>query len=274
MIQPTPEQYAVLTRMERLSYRMGDLFSRRLPWLSLGVNLMLGMWVVRAFVGRRLVAHGIEHLGGVERTDRLLLVANHRSFFDLFVVVWMLWHRTRVPRRLVMPVRATYFYSRPTGPLLNLAMSGFSMFPPILRDRERGQIFNPFSQARMVEETARPGTVMGMHPEGTRNKGDDPYSFLPPKAGTGRIIRRAPGITVVPVFVHGLTNDAGKELWRNWTQPSRHIIDIVYGEPIDFADLLALPDERDTHERIVERCMKRIAELAGQQRKLRARLPG
>jgi 1-acyl-sn-glycerol-3-phosphate acyltransferase len=116
MIQPTPEQRAVLTRTERLAYRAGDLFSRRLSWLSLGVNLMWGRWVVRAFVGRRLVPHGIEHLRHVQRADRLLLVSNHRSFFDLFVIVWMLWHRTQAPRRLVMPVRAPYFYSHPTGP--------------------------------------------------------------------------------------------------------------------------------------------------------------
>jgi 1-acyl-sn-glycerol-3-phosphate acyltransferase len=266
MIQPTPPQYAVLTRMERFAYRAGDVFSRRLPWLSLVVNRMWGFWVVQAFVGRRLVPHGLEHLSDVGRHDRLLLVANHRSFFDFFVIVWMLWRRTRVPRRLVMPVRAPYFYSHPTGPLLNLTMSGFSMFPPVLRDPERGRVFNPFSQARLIEEIGRPGTLVGMHPEGTRNQGEDPYSFLPPKAGTGRLIRRAPGVTVVPVFVHGLTNDVWTELRLNWTRPSRHPIDIVYGEPLDFADLVALPDEDETHLRIVGRCMDHIAALAEQHR--------
>jgi 1-acyl-sn-glycerol-3-phosphate acyltransferase len=97
VIQPTPEQYAVLSRMERLAYRAGDLFSRRLPWLSLLVNRLWGMWVVRAFVGRRLAAHGIEELSHLDRAGQLLLVANHRSFFDFFVVVWMLWRRTRAP---------------------------------------------------------------------------------------------------------------------------------------------------------------------------------
>jgi 1-acyl-sn-glycerol-3-phosphate acyltransferase len=144
------------------------------------------------------------------------------------------------------------------------------MFPPLLRDRERGRVFNPFSQARMIEEISRPGTIMGMHPEGTRNRGDDPYSFLPPRAGTGRLIRRAPGVTVVPVFVHGLTNDAGRELWLNWTRPRAHPIDLVYGRPLDLADLLVLPDEHDTHVHIVERCMDRIAALADQQRTLRS----
>jgi 1-acyl-sn-glycerol-3-phosphate acyltransferase len=109
---------------------------------------------------------------------------------------------------------------------------------------------------------------MGMHPEGTRNKGDDPYCFLPPKAGTGCLIRRTPGIVVVPVFVHGLTSDAGRELWLNWTRASEHPVDIVYGMPMDFADLVTLPDERDTHLRIVGRCMDRIANLAEKQRAL------
>jgi 1-acyl-sn-glycerol-3-phosphate acyltransferase len=149
-------------------------------------------------------------------------------------------------------------------------MSGFSMFPPILRDRERGRVFNPFSQARMIEEIRRPGTVMGMHPEGTRNKGDDPYAFLPPKAGTGRLVRRAPEVAVVPVFVHGLTSDAWRELRLTWTRAPRRPVDIVYGEPIDFTDLRALPDEHETHVRIVERCMERIARLAEQQRELRS----
>lgn len=269
MTQPTPEQYAVLTSMERLSYRAGDFFSRRAPWLSRAVNLTLGFWVVKAFLGRRLNAHGIERLDRVERTSRLLLVANHRSFFDFFAIVWVLWDRTRAPRRLVMPVRAPYFYSSPTGPLVNLAMTGFSMFPPVLRDRQRGRVFNPFSQARMIDEVGRPGTIMGMHPEGTRNRGEDPYSFLPPKPGTGRIIRRAPGATVVPVFAHGLTNDVRTELGLTWTRSTEHPVDIVYGEPIELADLMALPDEPDTHMRIVERCMERIARLAEYQKDLR-----
>ena len=71
MIQPTPEQDAVLTRTERFAYRAGDLFSRRLPWLSTAVNLGCGRWVVRAFAGRRLVAHGLENLKDVGRSDRL-----------------------------------------------------------------------------------------------------------------------------------------------------------------------------------------------------------
>jgi 1-acyl-sn-glycerol-3-phosphate acyltransferase len=122
----------------------------------------------------------------------------------------------------------------------------------------------------MIEEIRRPGTVMGMHPEGTRNKGDNPYAFLPPKAGTGRLIRRAPEVVVVPVFVHGLTSDAWRELRLTWTRAPRHPVDIVYGEPIDFTDLRALPDEHETHVRIVERCMERIAGLAEQQRELRS----
>ena len=41
-------------------------------------------------------------------------------------------------------------------------------------------------------------------------------------------------------------------------------------DAVDFTDLLSLPDEPDTHTRIVERCMERIAGLAAQQRELRS----
>ena len=43
--------------------------------------------------------------------------------------------------------------------------------------------------ARCIEELNREdiGTVMGLHPEGTRGKGADPYTFLPAQPGVGRI---------------------------------------------------------------------------------------
>jgi 1-acyl-sn-glycerol-3-phosphate acyltransferase len=270
MVQPTPEQWAVLTPMERFAYRLGDVFSRKLPWISILVTNLGMKWVVWVFGGRRFIVHGQEHLDRLRREDRVLLVANHRSFFDFYVTMCTLWLVSKAPRRIVFPVRSTYFYDNPTGPFVNLCMSGFSMFPPILRDHDRGLVFNRFSQDRMAEEIGRPGTVLGMHPEGTRNKGPDPYDLLPPKPGTGRIIRRAPeATTILPVFVLGMTNNAWHELWLNWTRPDEAPIDLVFGAPVDVQDLMGLPDDHDTHMRIVERCMIAISALAKSQRMLR-----
>lgn len=270
MIQPSPEQWAVLTAIERFNYRLGDLFSRRLAWVGRLVTRGFGRWFVWFFTGRRFVVTGQEYLDRLEPTDRLLVVANHRSFFDFYVVLCLLWLRSRAPLRIVMPVRSPFFYDTVMGPIVNLAMSGYSMFPPILRDRQRGAVFNRFSQDRIVEELDQPGTVMGMHPEGRRNKGADPYSFLPARPGTGRVLRKAtPGVVVLPVFVTGISNSAPTELYRNWLAVRRWPIDMVFGPPIDISDLCALPDGHETHMRIVERCMEEIRTLADRQRALR-----
>jgi len=261
----------VLTAIERFNYRIGDLFSRRLAWVGRLVTRGFGRWFVWMFCCRRFVVTGQEHLDRLEHSDRLLVIANHRSFFDFYVVLCLLWLRSRAPLRIVMPVRSTFFYDTLLGPLLNLLMSGYSMFPPILRDRQRGAVFNRFSQDRIVEELDRPGTVMGMHPEGRRNKGADPYTFLPPRPGTGRLLRKAlPGVVVLPVFVTGITNSAPRELFRNWFAARRWPIDLVFGAPIDLSDLCALPDGHEAHMRIVERCMESIAGLAERQRTLRS----
>jgi 1-acyl-sn-glycerol-3-phosphate acyltransferase len=270
VIQPTPEQWAVLTAIERFNYRLGDLFSQRFMWVGRLVARGFGRWFVWIFSGRRFAVTGQEHLEHLEHSDRLLVVANHRSFFDFYVVLCLLWLRSRAPLRIVMPVRSPFFYDTLVGPLVNLAMSGYSMFPPILRDRARGAVFNRFSQDRIVEELDRPGTVMGMHPEGRRNKGDDPYTFLPARPGTGRLLRKAkPGVVVLPVFVTGITNSALRELYRNWFAADRWPIDLVFGAPIDISDLCQLPDEHGAHMKIVERCMEAIAGLAERHRTLR-----
>ena len=258
----------MLTAIEKFNYRLGDLFSRRIWWVGRLVTRGFGRWFVWLFCGRRFAVTGQEHLDRLETSDRLLVVANHRSFFDFYVVLCLLWLRSRTPHRIVMPVRSPFFYDTIVGPIVNLAMSGYSMFPPILRDRQRGAVFNKFSQDRIVEELDRPGTVMGMHPEGRRNKGPDPYTFLPARPGTGRLLRKAkPGVVVLPVFVTGITNSAPLELYRNWFAAGRWPIDLVFGAPIDLSDLCALPDGHETHMRIVERCMEEIRTLADQHRK-------
>ena len=71
------------------------------------------------------------------------------------------------------------------------------MFPPIMRGREKIG-FNEYSIQRMIAELGVPNTLIGIHPEGTRNKTDDPYTFLKIRPGAGRVAlakatRPAPG---------------------------------------------------------------------------------
>src|SRR5687768_17089852 len=136
--------------------------------------------------GNRITVHGLENLLAYGKKDSVLLVANHRSFFDFFSITAICYWRTKLTKRIFFPVRQNFFYDHPAGPLVNGIMSGMRMFPPVMRNKEK-KPFNNYVVSRCIEELNREdiGTILGIHPEGTRNKGDDPYAFLPAQPGVG-----------------------------------------------------------------------------------------
>src|SRR5690606_16582166 len=175
--------------------------------------------------GRRYRVRGEDVISSFEPEDRVLLVANHRSFFDFFVITFVNVTHSRLGRRAFFPVRSTFFYEHPLGGVVNLLMSGMMMYPPVFRDRRRLR-FNLLSLRRLVDELKVPGTVVGIHPEGTRGKGPDPYELLPVQFGVGRVALEAEGARVVPVFIVGMTNNLALETVRNWLFPDAYPIDV------------------------------------------------
>ena len=75
----------------------------------------VGRSLVGLLVARRLEVHGLEHVDASSRERPLLLVANHRSYFDLFAVVYAILRRTRGWRHINFPVRGRYFYQSMGG---------------------------------------------------------------------------------------------------------------------------------------------------------------
>jgi 1-acyl-sn-glycerol-3-phosphate acyltransferase len=273
MMKPTPELLAPLTRTERFGFRVADLMARRFKPLAAVWNLTFTSIVAWLCVGRRINAVGAEHLAGIGRKDRVLIVANHRSFFDFFVITAATAWRMQVPiRRTFYPVRANFFYETVPGILVNGLMSGMSMFPPIMRERSKAA-FNRYALERCVEELKIPATLVGVHPEGTRNKGDDPYALLPAKAGIGKIALGADdGVKIIPAFVNGMTNAMGSEFVRNWFQKEANPINVVFGEALDLSDLRqgsAEGDERTVHKQAAQRCLDAIAALGEIERAMR-----
>ena len=195
-------------------------------------------------------------------------MCNHRSFFDLYVVT-MLLVRHGMPHRMLFPVRSNFWYEGGLGFALNGAMSFFAMYPPIFRDRTRA----PLNRAG-IEEVAwfarRGGAFIGMHPEGTRNKNGDPYSFLPAHSGVGRIIRHA-DVEVIPVFVNGLVNDFFEQIASNATRSGIPIV-VVFGKPVDFGALLEEEPSPSLYKRIATRSLDVIRELSNEEREIRAGL--
>lgn len=265
MRQPTPEQLAPLTKTERMSYRIADFVNRRMRWYTEWQNRTLGASFVTLCGGRRYHVHGLDNIKDVTPDDRVILVANHRSFFDFYVIMTLNFAHTAIGGRLLFPVRSTFFYDNPLGWIINMSMSGMTMFPPIMRDRKK-RAFNRYALDRMMMELEQPGTVIGFHPEGTRNKGH-PYALLRAHPGVGQVIRRAgPGVKVIPIFAVGMGSNLLREAVYNWLRPKDHPIDLVYGAPIDFSDAFQMSDRSSTHLAIARRCMDAIADLAEYQR--------
>lgn len=101
---------------------------------------------------------------------------------------------------------------------------------------------------------ARKGTVLGMHPEGTRNKGHAPYTFLRAKPGVGYLIRDAHLDTlIVPFFLNGITGDLLGEIRRN-LKPEGQRGDNVrfwFVEPIRVGDLDRSKPARELSEEVL-----------------------
>ncbi len=264
-----PPPFAVLGWFERYAFRLVRFFNQgtgaRLG--ALWQQHMLEPFVLR-FVSRRLQVHGLEQLQGLPAGAPILLVSNHRTFFDQFVIATLLQRAPGQRRRCSFPVRANFFYENPVGLLICMVLSGGSMFPPFFRSAEK-MPFNKFGLALLIDKLRGPGQLVGFHPEGKRNQGPDPYELLPAQPGAGELALKARPL-VVPAFVSGLSNGVFAELKAN-LRGVRPVL-VVFGAPVD---LSAFPAETrlSHHKRCADLLALRIRELGQEEKALRNQLP-
>ncbi|MET0649787.1 MAG: lysophospholipid acyltransferase family protein [Pyrinomonadaceae bacterium] len=270
---PTREEWAVLSPFERFAFRLTWRMNRG-AWKRFWTfcQRTLGAGWIHFSTYNLMSVSGLEHVEAVSHERPILLVANHRSFFDMYVVSTVLFRRTSWRKQLFFPVRGRFFYDTFGGLLVNLVMGWWSMFPPFFAGGDNPKTeqreFDKFSM-RLLASLAREGAgnVIGFHPEGTRNKGADPYSFLRPQPGVGRLIKDARP-QVIPVFIAGLGNDLPKQVLGNWRggEPVR----VHFGPAIDFAEFYERRDSVRTYKEIADFVMSKIAELGEQDRAARA----
>ena len=102
---------------------------------------------------------GLEHVEAASRERPLLLVANHRSFFDMYVVSTVLFRRTPWRKQLFFPVRGRFFYDTVGGLLVNLLMGWWSMFPPFFAGGDNPKVdkreFDKFSMRLLAAPLPR-----------------------------------------------------------------------------------------------------------------------
>ena len=136
--------------------------------------------------------------------------------------------------------------------------------------RGKKLFLNPTALDELSWLLRRGGMFCGIHPEGTRKKDDDPYTFLPAQRGVGRIVHGA-RVPVIPVFINGLINDLPRQVESNFDGTGRDII-VVFGEPIDFGSLLDEPPSAKTEQRIADKTLEVIGLLGQEEKRLRAEL--
>ncbi|MBM76452.1 MAG: hypothetical protein CMK59_13685 [Proteobacteria bacterium] len=261
MLQPTKEQLLKLSWIERFSYKSANWFNCNLKEPFIWWNRIFMFSLIWLGLSRRLFVHGLDNIKDLDRTSSVVIAANHRTFFDFFVITWVNYTYTKFPRRIFFPVRSKFFYDTLIGTFLNGIMGGFAMFPPIMRE-EKKKHFNRFALDRLVNELETKPAVVGFHPEGRRNKDPNPYELLPARPGIGEIILRSNQITTVPVFIIGPTNNVLLDFWRNWFSPQKYPIHVRYGKPISKDELSELSAaQKDDHLKASELCMSRIQKL-------------
>jgi 1-acyl-sn-glycerol-3-phosphate acyltransferase len=259
---PTPEELAVLTRIERFAFlQTHEMNQGRWKRLWTWCQRHIGsLWIYLATYNLMNV-YGLEHFEATVSERPLLLVANHRSFFDMYAVSSVLFRRTRRPMQLFFPVRGRFFYDSLLGVMVNFLVGWWSMYPPIFVENEK-RVFDKYSLRRLTQLCrSGAGNVIGFHPEGMRNLNSDPYSYLRAQPGVGKLIKEtAP--QVVPVFIAGLGNKILRQINANWNggEPIR----IHFGPPLDLTEFLAKKDHVRTYKEISEFVMSKIAELGEQ----------
>jgi 1-acyl-sn-glycerol-3-phosphate acyltransferase len=269
--EPSAEEFAVLNRFERCAFR----FIRRMNqgrWKRFWTwcQRVLGAGWIHLSTYNLMRVYGLEHIEATSRDRPILLVANHRSFFDMYTVSTALFRNTSWRKQLFFPVRGRFFYDSILGLFVNLVMGWWSMYPPFFASGENPilekRAFDRYS-FRVLTELCKNGTgnVIGFHPEGTRNKGADPYSYLPAQPGIGKLIKdSAP--QVIPVFIAGLGNDLPKQVLGNWRGGEK--IRIHFGPQLDLSSYLSMKDQARTYVEISKFVMSKIAELGEQDREM------
>lgn len=264
-VSPDKAEIDVLGGVERLGFQLTHRMNQgswKRFWTFCQRHIG-SLWIYLATYNLMNV-FGIENVENTDVERPVLLVANHRSYFDMYTVSSVLFRRTKRPMKLFFPVRAKFFYTSPVGWFVNLVMGWWAMYPPFFYKNEQRE-FDKFSLRRLIQLCAEGrGNVIGMHPEGKRNLSEDPYDLLPAQPGVGKIVISAHP-QVIPVFITGLSNDLPKQILGNWRGGEK--VRIYFGEPVDLSEFYEKRDSLRTHKEIADFLMTKIAELAEKDRR-------
>jgi len=256
----TPTERRLVAVCREINERPG--LKRLQRWFHDG----FGRHWIRICTNNLLEVSDLHHASELHPNRGVIICSNHRSFFDMYVISSML-RCEQIPwvKDMFFPVRSPFFYDSWTGLAVNLAMGGGAMYPPIFRDRAKADL-NKRAVEQVVEFLQAPGVVVGMHPEGTRGKGPDPYELLPAQPGVGQMAIQA-NVPVLPIWISGLSNHLPKQIATNFTKDAAaNRIRISFGPPVDLDDLRSQRARATVYKRAADRILEEIRALGLRER--------
>lgn len=269
-IQPTPEQWACLLPKEKFHFRVVDAINRGtlLPPLASLYNAHISRFWVECFVRNHVVEHGFDNFRRIDPNRGVFLVANHRTFYDMFTIMGRLYTLFGNHHRICFPIRSPFFYDTLAGMFVNLTLACGAMYPPIIRDPKR-KAWNSFAMEILAEVLQDRRNLVGFHPEGKRSQEPDPYQLLPGQLGTGFVIHKSRA-NVVPVYLQGFPRSVLPWPVKNLTGRPKPVVHMVMGSPLDLAEELEGPADRRTYLKITKKTMDALAQLAEREKAIRA----
>ena len=263
-MRPTEEQFELLSKKEQKIFNLNFKLHTKYRKFTIKWQTKTGRFFTRLCISRRIRFHNLKSLDCIKENSKVIIIANHRSYFDFWPVSFATIKHCPTPMHYLFPVRSNFFYERLLGFWMNFFIASASMFPPIIRERN-GSKFNQYSLDFIEQELNNNdhGTIVGIHPEGKRSKLDDPHQLLPGKNGIGKIIKNAPDSTIViPTFIHGISNNPWREIKNNYKRNIDAPIDVLFGSPLK----INLDQEHTTESceisSITKQCMEAIQTLA------------
>ena len=177
----------------------------------------------------------------VPMKDGVLLCGNHTSYIDPPAL------GAGCPRPVHFMAKEPLF----RVPVLGFLIKGVGAFPVRTHAADRAAL-------RVAIELLQRGECVGMFPEGTRNLTSE--TLMPPEPGVGLIVLRAQ-VPVIPVaLINTAKLLAPHSVFFRFTR-----IKVIYGQPVDLADLYG-QSGREAVEEVGRRIMAAIAELLEEHR--------
>jgi 1-acyl-sn-glycerol-3-phosphate acyltransferase len=194
-------------------------------------------WVIGSYASG-LNRFRVKGAGNIPRSGGVLICSNHISGYETIFLPWAVVRRHPL-QMLWAPAKEELFHGFPG--FLYRSWGAF----PVKRRRD-------VRAAKVLDELLTDQKVM-LFPEGTRHRDG---VLGKGNRGVGKIIYDARP-TVIPTALTGL---------NRWKFPGiGQEGSVVFGSPLDFSDLFALPDCKETHQAIVDRIMEAIADLLRQE---------